>query len=73
MEKNILPRFYELNDIIDSEKSLPNEIGIEISKLNQDDILYGLESSSINKLLKDRGFDPIPLKKLIEAIQFIKY
>ena len=72
LENNILPRFYELNDIIDSETSLPEEIGIEISKLNRDDILYGLESSSIKKLLQDRGFNHVLLIRSIKSVQFIK-
>ena len=55
VENRILPRFYEINDLIDTKKSLPNELGIEISKLDQEDLLYGLESESICKLLKDRG------------------
>lgn len=70
LENKILPRFYEISDLIDSEKSLPEELGLEISKLNQEDILYGLKSSSINKMLIDRGCKSDKLNKLISNIQF---
>ena len=72
LENKVLPRFYEINDVLDSEKSLPEQLGVEISKLNQEDILYGVESSSINKLLIDRGYKPNELKKLINNVAFTK-
>ncbi len=72
LENKVLPRFYEINDVLDSEKSLPEQLGVEISKLNQEDILYGLESSSINKLLIDRGYKPDELNKLINNVVFTK-
>ena len=73
IENNILPRFYEILEIIEKKNALPEKIGIEISQLNKEDILYGLESSSINKLLIDRGIIPEKLKKIINSIQFSRY
>lgn len=73
LENNIFPRFYEINDEIDSVSSLPNELGVEISKLNQEDILYGLESSSITKMLTERGFNTEDLRNKIKETQFLKY
>jgi hypothetical protein len=65
LENILLPRLYEIKDILDTDKSLPNSFGIELSKLNQEDILYGLESTSIQKLLRERGFKPEELKGLV--------
>lgn len=64
LEKNVLPRLYEINNTINTFKSLPNNFGIEISKLNKEDILYGLESSSIQILLLKRNYKPQELIKL---------
>jgi len=64
LEKNVLPRLYEITDTINTIKSLPNKFGIEISELNKEDILYGLESSSIQKLLVKRNYKPQELIKL---------
>ncbi len=69
LENRILPRFYEISDILDSVKLIQEELGIEISELNQKDILYGLESSSINKLLEERGYDTSQLRSVILNIQ----
>ena len=73
LENILLPRLYEIKDVLDTDKSLPNNLGIELSKLNQEDILYGLESSSIQKLLKERGYKPEELIAKMKETQFIKY
>ncbi|MFX1354886.1 MAG: hypothetical protein ACFFGP_13080 [Promethearchaeota archaeon] len=70
LENILLPRLYEINDVLDADKSLPNNLGIELSKLNQEDILYGLDSTSIQKLLKERNYKPEQLKKLVNNINF---
>ena len=66
LENILLPRLYEIKDVLDTEKSLPDKLGIELSRLNQEDILYGLESTTIQKLLKNRGFNPEDLIKLFK-------
>ena len=71
MENILLPRLYEIIDVLDTDKSLPNNLGIELSKLNQEDILYGLNSTSIQKLLIERGFEPGKLRNLVSNIKFI--
>ncbi|MFX0033581.1 MAG: hypothetical protein ACFE8V_09860 [Promethearchaeota archaeon] len=70
LENILLPRLYEINDVLNADKSLPNNLGIEFSKLNQEDILYGLDSTSIQKLLKERNYKPEQLKKLVNNINF---
>jgi len=71
LENILLPRLYEIKDVLDTDKSLPNNLGIELSKLNQEDILYGLDSTSIQKLLSERDHEPEELKNLVSNINFI--
>ncbi|MHA1490854.1 MAG: hypothetical protein ACTSRI_14565 [Promethearchaeota archaeon] len=73
LENKISPRFREINDIIKSNKEIPEDFYIEISALNQEDLLYGLESLSLNLLLKERGFRPEELKCLIVRIKFTRF
>ena len=70
LENIFLPRLYEIKDVLDIEKSLPNNLGIELSKLNHEDILYGLNSTSIQKLLIERRFQPEDLIDILGTIQF---
>ena len=70
LENILLPRLYEIKDVLDTDKSLPNNLGIELSKLNQEDIFYGLDSTSIQKLLIERGYEPENLKNIVSTIQF---
>lgn len=71
LENILLPRLYEIEEVLDTDKSLPNNLGFELSKLNQEDILYGLNSTSIQKLLRERGHKPEELKSLVSNINFI--
>jgi hypothetical protein len=70
LENILLPRLYEIKDVLDTDKSLPNNLGIELSKLNQGDIFYGLDSTSIQKLLLERGYEPKDLRYILSTIQF---
>jgi len=70
LENILLPRLYEIKDVLDTDKSLPNNLGIELSKLNQEDIFYGLDSTSIQKLLIERRYEPEDLKNILSTIQF---
>jgi len=70
LENILLPRLFEIKDVLDTDKSLPNNLGIELSKLNQEDILYGLDSTSIQKLLRERGHKPEELRSLVSIINF---
>lgn len=71
LENILLPRLYEIKEVLDTDKSLPYNLGIELSKQNQEDILYGLDSTSIQKLLRERDHKPEDLKSLISNINFI--
>ncbi len=73
LENILLPRLYEIKDVLDTDKSLPNNLGIELSKLNQEDIFYGLDSTSIQKLLRERKYKPRKLKNLVSNLNFIKF
>ncbi|MCK4285125.1 MAG: hypothetical protein KAX18_02935 [Candidatus Lokiarchaeota archaeon] len=70
LENILLPRLYEIKDVLDTDNSLPNNLGIELSKLNQEDIFYGLDSTSIQKLLRERRYEPEDLKNVLSTIQF---
>jgi len=70
LENILLPRLYEIKDVLDTDKSLPNNLGIELSTLNQEDIFYGLDSTSIQKLLRERRYEPEDLKNVLSTIQF---
>ena len=71
LENILLPRLYEIKDVLDTNKFLPDNLGIELSKLNQEDVLYGLDSTSIQKLLRERGYTPEDLKNVVSNIHFI--
>jgi hypothetical protein len=71
LENILLPRLHEIKEVLDTDKSLPYNLGIELSKQNQEDILYGLDSTSIQKLLRERDNKPEDLKSLISNINFI--
>jgi hypothetical protein len=73
VEKRLLPRFYEIQDFITHQSSLQEEIKVEISKINHKDILYGLESSAICKLLEQKGFKSSILKDKVGDINFNTY
>ena len=70
LENVLLPRLYEIKDVLDTDNSIPNDLGIELSKLNQEDIFYGLDSTSIQKLLIERKHEPKDLKNILSTIQF---
>jgi len=71
LENILLPRLYEIKKVLDTEKSLPDNLGIELSRLNQEDILYGLNSTSIQKLLRERDHNPEELRSIVSNIDFI--
>jgi len=71
LENILLPRLYEIKDVLETDKSLSDNLGIELSKLNQEDILYGLDSTSIQKFLRERGHNPGELRSMVSNIKFI--
>ncbi|MFX1389948.1 MAG: hypothetical protein ACFE9Z_07805 [Promethearchaeota archaeon] len=68
----LLPRFNELTGIIYTDKSLPSEIGIEISKENNEDIIKGFESINVQVGLKKKGYSIEELKNKLKKIKYIK-
>ena len=72
LEKRLLPRFYEIKNVLNSKQQLPKELGVEIIKLNQEDILYGLNSTIISRQIADRGYDSNDLRNVIFQINFGK-
>lgn len=72
LEKFIVPRFMELNNIIYSEKSLPSEISIEFSKENQKDLINSLEFSNVMIGLEERGYSTKELREALKKISFYK-
>ncbi|TXT60943.1 MAG: hypothetical protein BAJALOKI1v1_1210004 [Promethearchaeota archaeon] len=69
----LLPRFNEIQNVINSQSSIKDLINIEISKLNQLDILYALNSTSIRKLLDAKGIKSQTLRELIDSVEFSKF
>ncbi|MFX1297147.1 MAG: hypothetical protein ACFFD2_20125 [Promethearchaeota archaeon] len=72
IEKYLFPRFNEINKILYTEKSLPDIVGIEISKENQKEIIYGLGLTGVMKGLKDRGYNYNELSEALKKAKFIK-
>ncbi|MFX1315292.1 MAG: hypothetical protein ACFE9T_05475 [Promethearchaeota archaeon] len=72
IEKYLLPRFNEINEILYIEKSLPDTVSLEISKENRKEITHGLELGSVLTGLKDRGYNRNELLELLKKVQFIK-
>jgi hypothetical protein len=73
IEKFLLPRFEELTQIIYSNKTLPSEVGIEISKENNVDIIIGLGFSNVQTGLKKKGYSSGELKNILRKVKFIRY
>ena len=73
LNRYILPRFQEIITYIEQEMSFPDKFGIEISNLNQDDLLYKLNIPKVKRILRERGFRLLEIIDLISFVQFIKY
>ncbi|MFW9772441.1 MAG: hypothetical protein ACFFFB_09900 [Candidatus Heimdallarchaeota archaeon] len=72
VEKFIFPRFMELNNITYSEKTLPSEVSIELSKENQKNLINALEYSSVIVGLEERGYSIKELREVLKKISFFK-
>ncbi|MFX0005320.1 MAG: hypothetical protein ACFFA7_08500 [Promethearchaeota archaeon] len=73
IETYLLPRFDEIIRIIYSLKPIPDEIGIEISKENVNDLLKSLILGTTITKLKERGYSVEELNKALKNINFHKY
>jgi hypothetical protein len=72
LEKFLLPRFDEIIRILYSIKPPPNELGIEISKENLNDILKGLKFANVITGLKNKGHSVEELTLLLKKVKFEK-
>ncbi len=73
IEKFLLPRIEEINGIIYSLKPFPDEMGIEMSKENHNDILKGLTFGNVITRLKEKNYSIEDLRAAITKIKFYKY
>ncbi len=73
IEKFLLPRFNEINEILFTIKTLPSELNVEISKENCKNIIKGLTLGSVIIGLREKGFSVDELRTLLGKIKFSKY
>lgn len=72
IEKYLFPRFNEINEILYSEKSLPDTVNVEITKENRKELINGLELGGVMTGLKDRGYNHEELYGVLKKTQFRK-
>jgi len=73
IEKFLVPRFNEVTQIIYSNKTLPSEIGIEISKENNLDIIKGFGFPNVKLGLRDQGYSSGDLVNVLRKANYIRY
>jgi len=71
LEHILLPRLIEIKFITNINKI--EKFGIEISKSNQTDILLGLDSFRIQRLLSKRGIEFIEQRRIVIILRGIKF
>ena len=71
LEHILLPRLYEIKYITNINKI--DKLGIEISKSNQTDILLGLDSFRIQRLLSKKGIEFIDQRRIVIILKEIKF
>ena len=72
IERFILPRFMELNYIIYDKDFLLQDIGIEISKENQKDMIEALDYPNVIITLESKGYSIKELKNILKNIKMHK-
>jgi len=72
IETFLLPRFAEIIEILYTMKTLPPEIGIEITRENLKDINKGLTSGSVITKLDEKGYSANELKETLKEVKFAK-
>ncbi len=73
IEEFLNPRFQELTSALYENKTLPDIIGIEISKDNHKDILDGLIFPNVANKLKNKNYTISDMTKLLSDIKFKKF
>ncbi|MFW9948444.1 MAG: hypothetical protein ACFFDX_16580 [Candidatus Odinarchaeota archaeon] len=72
IERFILPRFMELNYIVYDKEFLLQDIGIEISKENQKDIIGALDYPNVIITLESKGYFINELKNILKNFKMHK-
>ena len=72
VEKFILPRYTEINDIVYAEKSMPTTIKVEMSKENQKELLNALEFPNVKIALKKEANMLKELSNRLKKVDFYK-
>jgi hypothetical protein len=72
IERFILPRFMELNYTIYDKDFLLQDIGIEISKENQKDMIEALDYPNVIVTLENKGYSIKELKIILKIIKMHK-
>ena len=70
IEKFIMPRYVEINEIIFTEKDIPETIKVEMSKENQKEILEALSLPNVKISLEKKGKE---LKELIVRLKNVSF
>ena len=73
IEVYLHPRFTEITGIIYSNKSLENEVKIEMDKINQKELIKAFELTTVIGLLKDKSHELEEIKKVLKNMEFVKY
>jgi len=72
VERFLFPRFNEINAILYKEKTLPDILGIELSKENHKDIVQALKYQNVVVGLEDRGYSVDQLSAALKDVKFLK-
>ncbi|MFX1357375.1 MAG: hypothetical protein ACFFA8_08800 [Promethearchaeota archaeon] len=72
VERFLFPRFNEINAILYKEKTLPDDLGIELSKENHKDITQALTFQNVVVGLEDRGYSIGQLSAALKDVKFLK-
>ncbi|MFW9824144.1 MAG: hypothetical protein ACFFE4_14465 [Candidatus Thorarchaeota archaeon] len=73
IEKFLLPRFNEINEILYTNKVLSSKIKVEISKENYNDIIKGLSFGNVITSLREKGYSVEDLRISLGKIKFFKH
>ncbi|MFX1456390.1 MAG: hypothetical protein ACFFDB_13530 [Promethearchaeota archaeon] len=73
IEKFLLPRFNEINEILYTDKTLPSKINVEMSRENYNDIIKGLNFGNVFTVLREKGYSVEELRSSLRKIKFSKH
>ena len=73
IEEFLSSRFQELSAILYEVKSLPEVVGLELSKENYRDILNGLDFASVFSVFKKKNYPVQELKSQLKKVKFLKF